>query len=320
MDSLELLRLNLTSPIVLGFALGIVGALVKGDMRLPDAVHSAIGSYLLLAIGLKGGAELARVSGAEIALPAAATLVAGTLVPLACFVVLRWLGKLSVVDSAAVAAHYGSVSIVTFTAATVFVESRALPFEGHLAALVAFLEVPGILVALALAQSVRAGTSWRASLHEVFASKSNLLLVGGILIGLAAGPSGITSVKPFFVDLFRGVLTLFMIDMGLIAASRLGDLRRMGFFLVGFALVAPIVNGLFGAFLGTAAGLSVGGATIFATMVASASYIAAPVAVRISLPAANPAFYLTSALGITFPFNLAVGIPLYHEFVLWMQT
>jgi hypothetical protein len=226
---------------------------------------------------------------------------------------------LSIVDSAAVAAHYGSVSIVTFTAASVFVESRALPFEGHLAALVAFLEVPGILVALALAQSARTGISWRVSLHEVLASKSNLLLVGGILIGLAAGPSRITSVKPFFVDPFRGVLTLFMIDMGLIAASRLGDLRATGFFLVGFALVAPVVNGLLGAFLGTWAGLSVGGATIFATMVASASYIAAPVAVRISLPTANPAYYLTSALGITFPFNLAVGIPLYHEFVLWMQ-
>jgi hypothetical protein len=319
MDALELLRLNLTSPIVLGFALGIVGALVKGDLRLPDAVHSAIGSYLLLAIGLKGGAELARVSGAEIALPAAATLVAGTVVPLACFAVLRRLGKFSVVDAAAVAAHYGSVSIVTFTAASVFVESRALPFEGHLAALVAFLEVPGILVALALAQSARTGVSWRVSLHEVLASKSNLLLVGGILIGLAAGPSGITSVKPFFVDPFRGVLTLFMIDMGLIAASRLGDLRATGFFLVGFALIAPVVNGLFGAFLGTLAGLSVGGVTIFATMVASASYIAAPVAVRISLPTANPAYYLTSALGITFPFNLAVGIPLYHEFALWMH-
>jgi len=320
LDPLDLLRLNLTSPIVLGFALGLVAALVKGDLRLPDAVHSVLASYLLLAIGLKGGSELAKVSPTEIALPALATLAAGVTVPIACFFVLRRLGKLSVVDSAAIAAHYGSVSIVTFTAATTFVESRALTFEGHLAALVAFLEVPGILVALILARSARASIPWRQGLHEVFASKSNLLLVGGIVIGAVAEPSAFASVKPFFVDPFRGALTLFMIDMGLLAAARLRDLRQMGGFLVGFALVAPVVNGFFGALLGSAAGLSVGGATIFATMVASASYIAAPVAVRISLPEASPALYLTSALGITFPFNLAVGIPLYHEFALMLAA
>lgn len=318
MDALDLLRLNLTSPIVLGFGLGLVTALVKGDVRLPDAVHSALASYLLLAIGLKGGAELAKVSPAEIALPAIATLVAGVTVPVLCFLVLRRLGKLSIVDAAAVAAHYGSVSVVTFTAATAFVQSRGLAFEGHLAALVAILEVPGILVALALARSARARVPWREGLHEVFASRSNLLLMGGLVIGVAAGPAGIESVKPFFVDPFRGVLVLFLIDMGLVAAARLREVRSAGGFLVAFALVAPVVNGLFGALLGHGAGLSVGGTTIFATMVASASYIAAPVAVRVSLPDANPGMYLTSALGITFPFNLALGIPLYHEFALWI--
>ena len=319
MDALELLRLNLTSPMVLGFALGIVAALVKSDLRLPDAIHSALGSYLLLAIGLKGGVELSKVALGEIALPLGATLLAGVSVPLVAFAILRRLGRFSAVDAAAVAAHYGSVSIVTFTAAATFVEARGIPSEGYLAALVALLEVPGILVALALARSARAGSAWHASLHEVLTGKSNLLLLGGLAIGALGGPSGFESVKPFFADPFRGALTLFLVDMGLIAALRLRDLRQVGGFLVGFALLLPIVNGLAGAGLGTLAGLSPGGATIFATMVASASYIAAPVAVRISLPEANPALYLTSSLGLTFPFNLAVGIPLYHEVAQWFR-
>lgn len=320
MDALELLRLNLTSPMVLGFALGILGALLKSDLRLPDAVHSALGAYLLLAIGMKGGVELARASPSELLLPALATLAAGVFVPLASFGVLRRLGRFSTVDAAAVAAHYGSVSIVTFTAAMTFVDARELESEGYLAALVALLEIPGILVAIALARSARAGSSWHASLHEVLTSKANLLLVGGLAIGAFSGAEGFASVKPFFVDPFRGVLTLFLVDMGLLAASRLRDLRRVGAFLVAFALLAPVVNGFLGAALGSAAGLSLGGATVFAAMVASASYIAAPVAVRLALPEANPALYLTSSLGLTFPFNLALGIPLYHEFALWLQA
>lgn len=305
---------------VLGFALGIVAALLKSDLRLPDAVHSALGTYLLLAIGLKGGAELAKVSPAEIALPALATLAAGICVPIACYAALRRFGRFSIVDAAAVAAHYGSVSIVTFTAASVFVEARGLASEGYLAALAAFLEVPGILVAIALARSARAGSSWSSSLHEVLTGKSNLLLLGGVVIGYLAGAHGVESVAPLFVAPFRGVLTLFLIDMGFLAASRLRDLRAVGPFLLGFALVAPLVNGFLGAALGSAAGLSPGGATVFATMLARASYIAAPVAVRLALPEANPALYLTSSLGLTFPFNLAVGIPLYHEFVCWIQA
>lgn len=320
MDALELLRLNLTSPMVLGFALGVIGALLKSDLRLPESVHSALGAYLLLAIGLKGGVELAKTDLAALALPAGATLLAGVLVPIACFTLLRRLGRFSVTDAAAVAAHYGSVSIVTFTAATTFVEAQGLVSEGYLAALVAFLEVPGILVALALARSARAGSSWRASLHEVVTGKSNLLLVGGLVIGALSGPTGFASVEPFFVSPFRGALTLFLIDMGLLAASRLRDLRQVGGFLLGFALLVPVVNGFLGALLGHAAGLSPGGTTIFATMVASASYIAAPVAVRLALPEANPALYLTSALGLTFPFNLALGIPLCHEFALWFHA
>jgi len=321
MDSLELLRLNLTSPMVLGFALGVFAALVKGDLKLPDAVHSAIGAYLLFAIGLKGGAELSKTTIDTILLPTTATLLVGTAIPILCYAVLRRLGKFGISDAAAIAAHYGSVSIVTFTAAGVYLDAQHTTYEGYMSALVAFLEVPGILVAILIARvASKGGASIRESLHEVLTGRSNLLLVGGVLIGLLAGAEGVKPVAPFFVDPFRGALTLFLIDMGLIAAGRLRDLKRVGGFLVGFAIVAPMINGALGAAIGTAAGLSLGGATIFATMVASASYIAAPVAVRIALPDANPAFYLTSSLAITFPFNLTVGIPLYHAFAKWIHS
>ncbi len=321
MESVELLHLNLTTPMVLGFALGVFAALVKGDVKLPDAVHSALGAYLLFAIGLKGGAELSKTTIGAIFLPAMATLLVGVAVPIVSYVVLRRLGKLGISDAAAIAAHYGSVSIVTFTAAGVYLDAQHATYEGYMSALVAFLEVPGILVAILIARvASKSGATIRESLHEVLTGKSNMLLVGGVVIGLVAGAEGVESVAPFFVDPFRGVLTLFLIDMGVVAAGRLRDLRRVGWFLVGFAIVAPIINGALGAAIGTAAGLSLGGATIFATMVASASYIAAPVAVRIALPDANPAFYLTSSLAITFPFNLTIGIPLYHAIAKWIHA
>jgi hypothetical protein len=313
MNSIDLLQRNLSTPMVLGFALGIVAALVKGDIKLPDAVHSALGAYLLLSIGLKGGAELSKSSFGAIALPTAATILVGITIPIACFFVLRALGRFGISDAAAIAAHYGSVSIVTFTAATSFLDMQHTSYEGFMNALVAFLEVPGILVAILLARvASKSHGSFLNSLHEVLTGKSNLLLVGGVVIGVVAGADSVKQVAPFFVDPFRGVLTLFLIDMGLLAAARFRDLKQVGGFLLAFALVAPIVNGLIGAAIGTAIGLSLGGTTVFATMVASASYIAAPVAVRIALPDANPAFYLTSSLAITFPFNLTIGIPLYH--------
>ncbi len=306
---------------VLGFALGIFAALIKSDLKLPDAVHSAIGSYLLFAIGLKGGVELSKTPVGAILLPTTATLFVGATIPIACYFVLRKLGKFGIPDAAAIAAHYGSVSIVTFTAAGIFLDAQKTSYEGYMSALVAFLEVPGILVAILIARlASKSGTTIGQALREVLTGKSNLLLVGGVVIGLVAGAENAKSVAPFFVDPFRGALTLFLIDMGLIAAARLRDLKRVGGFLVGFAILAPIVNGALGAAVGTAAGLSLGGATIFATMVASSSYIAAPVAVRIALPEASPAYYLTASLAVTFPFNLTIGIPLYHAIAKWIQA
>ena len=320
MNSLDLLLTNLSTPMVLGFALGMVAALVKSDIKLPDAVHSALGAYLLLAIGLKGGAELSKSSFGEIALPTAATIFVGVTIPIACFFALRTLGRFGISDAAAIAAHYGSVSIVTFTAATSFLDVQHTSYEGFMNALVAFLEVPGILVAILLARvASKSHGSFGESLREVLTGKSNLLLAGGVAIGVIAGADSVKQVAPFFVDPFRGVLTLFLIDMGILAMTRLRDLKQVGGFLVAFAIVTPLVNGLLGAAIGTAIGLSPGGTTVFATMVASASYIAAPVAVRIALPEANPAFYLTASLAITFPFNLTVGIPLYHAAASWLH-
>lgn len=313
MDTLELVRLNLLSPVVLAFVLGGVATWVRSDLRIPEALSSALSIYLLLAIGLKGGAALAGTPAAQVWAPALVTLLLGAAVPLWCYGILRRLGRFTVEDSAALAAHYGSVSAVTFLATISFLESAAEPYEGFVPALVAMLEVPGILVALLLARTrTRDGGSLPEALHEVLAGKSILLLLGGLLIGVLSGAAGLEKVAPFFVDPFQGVLTLFLLDLGMAAAKRVADLRRAGLFLLGFGIVMPLLHGVLGVLLGQAAGMSPGGATVLAVLAASASYIAAPAAVRIALPQANPGYYLTASLAITFPFNLTVGIPVYY--------
>jgi len=321
-DALELVRLNLLSPMVLAFALGIVATLVRSDLRVPDALYAALSIYLLFAIGLKGGVALAATPPSQLWLPALATLAAGSLIPLWTYALARHVGGWSVADAAALAAHYGSVSVVTFVAAQAFLDRAGVPYEGFMATLVALLEVPAILVALVIARrAMRAATTadngagggegMGAVLREVLAGRSIVLLVGGLLIGAATGAQGAERVAPFFEAPFEGALTIFLLEMGLVTARRLGELRRAGAFLLGFGLAAPLVHGVLGAALGVMVGLSAGGATIFAAMLASASYIAATAAVRLALPEANPGRYLTASLAVTFPFNLVVGIPLF---------
>ncbi|MDH3495335.1 MAG: sodium-dependent bicarbonate transport family permease [Gemmatimonadota bacterium] len=312
MDPFELLRLNLLSPVVLAFALGLVATAVKSDLKFPDELYTALSIYLLLAIGLKGGAELARTSLAVFWRPAVVTVGLGVLTPIIAYVVARRAGRLAVADAAALAAHYGSVSVVTFFAALGFLEALGVPAEPFLPTLVALLEIPAIMVALAIAHRQLTRTSWGTIAHEVIAGRSVFLLLGGLVIGYLAGADGLERVRPLFVDLFQGVLLLFLLDMGMVAARRLRDLRQTGPFLVAFAVVVPILHGLLGTALGRVAGLSVGGATVLGVLAASASYIAAPAAVRIALPQANPSLYLTAALGLTFPFNLTIGIPLFY--------
>lgn len=318
-NGFELAKVNLTTVPVLAFALGVLASRVKSDLRFPVAITSFLSAYLLLAIGLKGGIAVSQGSLGELWMPALITLAVGVSVPVGVFALFRRVGRFSVVDAAAIAAHYGSVSVVTFTAAVVFVAAAGAPAEGFMPALVAILEVPGIIVALVLAQHFGATGGFKAALHEVITGKSVILLVGGLIIGIIAGTEGTAAVKPFFVDLFPGLLALFLLDLGVLAGEHMAAVRKAGKFLVGFALIAPLVLGALGAGVGTLAGLSVGGAAVLGAMVASASYIAAPAAVRVALPDANPGFYLTASLALTFPLNLTIGIPLYYQFAQWMS-
>lgn len=315
MGPIELIQLNLLSPVVLAFFLGAAATLLRSDLKIPDELYQALSLYLLLAIGMKGGVELSASSPAEFLLPSLAALVLGCLIPIWCYIILRRLGSLSVADSAAIAAHYGSVSAVTFLATLSFLSALEIPHEGFLPALLAIMEVPAIVVALVIARSRLPGaTSWRDILQEILTGKSIVLLLGGLLIGYAAGRDGFAKVEPFFVAPFQGVLALFLLEMGMVAARRLPDMRRAGPFLVTFSIVMPLLHGIIGVYVGRWVGLSMGGSVALAVLTASASYIAAPAAVRLSLPQANPTFYLTTSLAITFPFNLAIGIPLYYAF------
>lgn len=316
---LEILLTNLLSPIVLAFVLGVVAQLIRSDLSFPEPLYQALSIYLLLAIGLKGGAELSQTPWAVVLWPALVTLLLGMLTPVTSYIVLRKIGRMDRINAAAIAAHYGSVSAVTFIAAQTFGQLQGTPAEGFMPALVAMLEVPAIVVALMIVflRSNRHG-SWRQGLHEVLTGRSVLLLVGGVVIGYLSGMEGLKQVEPFFVGGFKGALTLFLLEMGLVAARRLRDLKKVGAFLIGFGICMPIVHGVLGVVLGSWAGLSEGGSAVLGAMVASASYIAAPAAVRISLPEANPTYYLTASLGITFPFNLTLGIPLYFALAHWI--
>ncbi|MCS7082965.1 MAG: sodium-dependent bicarbonate transport family permease [Bacteroidetes bacterium] len=312
MDLLGALAGNLLSPIVLAFALGVLAALLRSPIGFPEELYRALSIYLLLAIGLRGGAELGHARMAELWAPALVTLLLGLLTPLSAYLILRRLGRLDRTNAAAIAAHYGSVSAVTFIAAQAFGRATGAPGEGFMPTLVALLEAPAIVVALLIARiRARGAGSWGEVLHEVLTGPSVFLLLGGVLIGWVAGPERFRAIEPFFVSGFQGALVLFLLELGIVAGRRLRDLRRVGLFLIGFGIAVPCLHGLLGVILGTWAGLSVGGSAILGAMAASASYIAAPAAVRLALPEANPTLYLTASLGITFPFNLTLGIPIY---------
>ena len=308
----ELVTNNLTSPTVLAFALGVLAVAFRGNLRLPEQVTGLLSTYLLLAIGVKGGLRLQEANFGDMWGPIIATLVIGCVTPMVTFAAARRLVGLSVVDSASLAAHFGSVSAVTFTAAEGFNRTSGILEEGFLPALVAILEIPGIVVALVIA-SRTLGANITTALHEVITGKSILLLGGGLLIGSFGSVSAVEAVEPFFIGLFPGFLCLFLLDLGTLAGQRFTYVRRAGSRLVALAIVLPLVFGTIGAFTGTLVGLSAGGAAVLAVMSASASYIAAPAAVRVALPQADLGISLGAAIGVTFPFNLVIGIPLFSE-------
>jgi hypothetical protein len=315
MDVLALAGQNLVSPMVLSFALGLAAALGRSDLSIPEAAAKALSIYLLFAIGFKGGVSV-NESGldARLALALLAGVALSAVIPLVAFAILRAISRLDRVDAAAVAAHYGSISIVTFVAATASLGALGLGYEGYMVAVAAAMEAPAILTALWLAgRGGRADAPAEPGLwREILLNGSIVLLVGAFAIGWITGPAGRAEITSFIDAPFRGVLCLFLLDMGLVAGRGLSrSARLLSAPVIGFGVAMPLVGGAMGAATGLLLGLSPGGLAILITLAASASYIAVPAALRVALPEANPAISLTLSLGVTFPFNLVLGIPLY---------
>jgi hypothetical protein len=403
---MESLTENLLTPIPLCFALGIFCKLIHGGIKIPKELYYTISIFLLMSIGFMGGHELALADINVVFKPAMVTLLLGCVTPVVAYVVLRYLGRMSVADSAGIAAHYGSTSAVTFAVAQNYVEGQGHPMNGFLPTLVTILECPGIAIALAigavfsavkekhLADSPENGTKdegkFGEAIYEVLTGQSIMLMAGMLLIGYvstctmpnarvfleksedhvaakespgepAAEPSKqlteeekkaaeeaeeakikaekelhakekaekmkVFEKSPFYPFyqfflakgmIFRGALCIFLLEMGLVAGERLKDLVKVGPFLIAFGIFLPLFHGFLGAWLGHWAGLNLGGCTVFAAIVSSASYIAAPPAVRLTLPEANPTLSITAALAITFPFNIAIGIPVYYQMAQWV--
>jgi hypothetical protein len=300
-------------PVIWFFVLGLLAGVARADLRLPAAIYEFVSTVLLLAIGLKGGVELARDSGGLPFVELGGVLLLGFVLPLPAFLIARHVGRLSRADSASLAAHYGSVSVGTFAVVMGYLVARGIAFEARAPVWVVLLEVPAIVAGIVLARGTTGDVAWRRLLRELFLGRSIVLLLGGLAIGWATGPEGIEPIRPLFFDLFKGILSLFLLEMGLIAAAQLPTLRRHGLFIVGFGVLVPLAFAVCGALLGDAMGLSPGGVTVLATLAASASYIAAPAAFRTAVPEANPALSLTASLAVTFPFNIIFGIPLYER-------
>lgn len=322
-DILALALANLGSPLILSFLLGVLAALARSELTFPEAAAKAIAIYLLFAIGYKGGVSVAEhgLDGLLIASLGAGVVLSAAL-PIIAFALLRVMSKLNTTDAAAVAAHYGSISIVTFVAGTSVLAGQSISYEGFMVAVAAAMEAPAILVALWLinrspdpnaTKSAQAPRRMDAELwREILLNGSIVLLVGAFIIGLITGEEGLSEIKAFITDPFRGVLCLFLLDMGLVAGRGLRESRGVitkG--LLAFGMLMPLVGAMAGAMVGLIIGLSTGGLMLLMTLSASASYIAVPAAMRVAVPEAKPAIYLTMSLGITFPFNLTLGLPIY---------
>jgi hypothetical protein len=310
---------TLTSPIILFFILGMVAGFARSDLTIPEAIAKGLAIYLMAAIGLKGGVSVAENGyTADLGLSAAAGVALSFLLPFPAFWLLRALGRLEQTNAAAVAAHYGSVSLVTFITANELLKGEGLVVPGFMAAVLALMETPAIISGLALARRGQSRTAGEAPggglLHEVFLNGSVVLLVGSFLIGLIAGKSGFAPVAPVFEVGYRGILCLFLLDMGLIAARRLLGTRALTGRLVALAVILPLLNGAVGVVIGSVLGLDTATAATLGILAASASYIAVPAAMRLALPEADPGIYLSMSLGITFPFNIVLGIPLFAAF------
>jgi hypothetical protein len=326
--SLESLLGNLLYPPVMFFFLGVLAATLKSDLEIPPQMSKFLSIYLLFNIGIKGGLELQH-SGLDGYILLLLLICVGLsfAVPLGVYPILR--RRLNVPDAGAIAATYGSISAMIFTTGISFLETAGIPFNGYMVACMVLMESPAIVSGLVL---IRRGlaktrpqglrprrTRLRPILHEAFFNGSVFLLIGSLLIGYLSSPKAGEELKPFVTDIFKGMLSLYMLDMGLLAGRRLGELRKNGSFLVGYALAFPIVMGAVGIGLAYMLGLTPGNALLFTLLCASASFIAVPAAMRMAVPEANMSLLLPMSLGVTDTYLILVGIPLYHQIIqlLW---
>lgn len=333
----EIILQNLLSPVVLFFVLGIIAAVFKSDLKFPNGLSEGLSIYLLIAIGMKGGIELSHYSIEAVIGPILAALFLGIVIPLITLFIMR-LMKIDLKNSIGLAATYGSISIVTYGSAISFLDKNGTAYEGFMNALVVLMESPAILVSLLLLKIIEKNNAApeisaqsmgfmplstrlidKDVIKESIFGKSILLLLGSLVIGLVLGERAVPMVKPLFMDLYHSVLILFLLNMGLVAGQRLPEVKKHGLKLLLFGLVTPLLFGGLGVFVGSLVGLSVGGVTLMGVLAGSASYIAAPAALKTSVPEANPSIYLGLSLGVTFPFNLIIGIPAYYEMAKWIQ-
>jgi uncharacterized protein len=317
--SFSLILSNLLNPPVLFFFLGMLAVLLRSDLEIPQPLPKLFSLYLLMAIGFKGGYEIAESGiNLEIFLTLTVSIVMACLVPIYSFFILKI--KLDVYNAAAIAATYGSISAVTFITASSFLTKLGIDYGGHMVAALALMESPAIIVGIILVRlfvsSPKNGDfSWSEVFREAFLNGSVFLLVGSLIIGLITGAPGWQKLETFTQDIFYGVLTFFLLDMGMVAARRIRDLNKTGSFLIAFSVIMPIINAIVGILIAQAIHMSPGNSLLFAILCASASYIAVPAAMRLSVPEANPSLYVSMALALTFPFNIIVGIPLYFNLI-----
>lgn len=304
-------------PVILFFALGFLAGVVKSDLRIPRSFYETLSIYLLLSIGIKGGIELYKSHVSMIVTPSILAIGTGIGLTLLSFLLLRLVFRFSLQDATGIAAHYGSVSAVTFAVVLNYCKSNHLPYEEYMTVLLVLMEVPGIATAILIYKSKQKDemTDWKKLVREVFVGKSILLVLGGLAIGYVTASIGDKQLNFFFFDLFKGFLAIFMLEMGVVASERFTDLKTYGIRILLFGISMPLLASVVGIMVATLMGLQPGGKLIFATLCASASYIAAPAAVKMAIPKANTSLSLTAALGVTLPFNLIAGIPFYNYLI-----
>jgi len=314
----QILITNLSNPTLLFFLLGIIATLVKSDLEIPPSSSKFISLYLLFAIGFKGGQELAHSPFTiEIFYAILFGLFISALIPFYTFFILK--KKLSISNAGAVAATYGSVSAVTFVSAVSFLELQNIHFDGHMVAVMALMESPAIIVGVVLMKhydkGLKSSEKTSSIIKHSITNGSVLMILGSLIIGIIADSKQAEGIKPFTTDIFKGFLALFLLEMGMVTAKRISSFRKYGFFLSVFAIVVPTINGCLVAYTSGFFMHDIGNRFIFSILAASASYIAVPAAMRIAAPSSDPGLYIPMALGVTFPFNITIGLPLYYSII-----